>query len=115
MSEFASWLVQELEARGWSRAELARRGGVTSTSVDQVVNGLTRPGLKFARAVARAFEMPEEDVMRRAGILRATVDLSPRLHDLAQRAAVLPELLRDGVTDVFEAAVLSAERQMQSR
>ena len=25
MSEFAVWLVQELEARGWSRAELARR------------------------------------------------------------------------------------------
>jgi hypothetical protein len=83
--------------------------------VDQVVNGQTRPGLKFARAVARAFEIPEEDVMRRAGILRAMTDLPPRLSDLAQRAAVLPGLLREGVMDVFEAAVLSAERQMQSQ
>lgn len=61
MSEFAVWLVHELEARGWSRAELARRsqGGITATAVDQVVNGQTRPGMKFARAVARAFDMPE--------------------------------------------------------
>lgn len=117
MSDFALWLVQELEARGWSRAELARRtrGGITSTAVDQVVNGQSKPGLKFARAVASAFEMPEEDVMRRAGILRETVDLPPRLSDLAQRAAELPMLLQAGVIDVFEAAVLSAERQRQSR
>lgn len=76
MSEFASWLVQELEARGWSRAELARRGGVTSTSVDQVVNGLTRPGLKFARAVARAFEMRAAGlgiraIMRETGLVKS--------------------------------------------
>lgn len=117
MSEFALWLVGELEGRGWSRAELARRsrGGITSAAVDQVINSQSKPGMKFARAVARAFEMPEEDVMRRAGLLRATVALPPRLHDLAQRAARLPELLQEGVTDVFEAAVLSAERQRQSQ
>lgn len=30
MTDFAVWLAGELAARGWSEAELARRGGVSA-------------------------------------------------------------------------------------
>lgn len=74
MEDFASWLNQELERRGWSRSEAARRGGFSPSMIDKVVNGYARPGLDFCRGISRAFGMPLEEVFRRAGILPARED-----------------------------------------
>jgi len=65
----ATWLVDELETRGWSRSEAARRGHVSSSMFDKVINGHARPGLDFCRGIARAFCIPPEEVFRRAGLL----------------------------------------------
>lgn len=68
-TSFGEWLDQELAARGWSQSEAARRGGISASTVQQVVSGVTRPGVKLCRAVSRAFDLPIEEVMRRAGLL----------------------------------------------
>lgn len=113
--DFATWLARELDQRGWSRSEAARRGGITSVAVDRVINGQMRPGVKFVRAIAKAFGMAEEDVMREAGLLPKVGQLPPRLQDLVRRAVALPEVDRDGVIDVFEVAVSVAERRLQGQ
>jgi len=69
MESFADWLDSELKDRGWSRSEAARRGGISASAIDKVVNGYANPGLDFCNGIARAFRIQPEDVLRRAGLL----------------------------------------------
>ena len=66
---FGEWLDRELAERGWSQSEAARRGRISASTVQQVVAGTTRPGVKLCQAIARAFDLPVEEVMRKAGLL----------------------------------------------
>ena len=66
--DFSVWLNQELEVRGWSRSEAARRGGVSASMFDKVINGQAKPGINFCRGVAKAFNLPVIEVFRQAGI-----------------------------------------------
>ena len=66
---FGEWLDKELIQRGWSQSELARRGGVSPSTVQQAVTGITKPGPRLCQAIARAFGMPAEEVFRLASLL----------------------------------------------
>lgn len=68
---FGAWLDRELQARGWSQSEAARRGEMSSQMVNALVNGQANPGLDSCQGIARAFKIPLEDVFRFAGILPA--------------------------------------------
>ena len=65
--EFTEWLDRELNDRGWSRSEAARRGGISASMFDKVINGYAQPGLTFYKGVAKAFKIPLEEVLRKAG------------------------------------------------
>ena len=67
--EFAEWLFNELDRRGWSYSELARRGNFAHSSISQIVNEGRQPGLKVALGIARAFGVPHYEVLRQAGLL----------------------------------------------
>lgn len=69
MESFVTWLNVELDRRGWPRSEAARRGDISESMWSKVISGYANPGLDFCRGVARAFNMPLEDVFRMAGIL----------------------------------------------
>ena len=71
MEAFVSWINTELDRRGWSRSEAARRGGVSDSMFSKVISGYAHPGIDFCRGVSRAFSVPLEDVFRLAGILPA--------------------------------------------
>jgi transcriptional regulator with XRE-family HTH domain len=62
---FSEWITSELERRGWSRREAARRGGFSPSILDKVVNGFSEPGVKFINGIAKAFEMDPSEVMDR--------------------------------------------------
>lgn len=65
--EFSEWLMVELENRGWSRSEAARRGGISPSMFDKVINGYAKPGIKFLDGIATAFEMSPIAIYRKAG------------------------------------------------
>lgn len=69
MESFARWINSELDKRGWSRSEAARRGEISDSMFSKVISGYANPGLNFCRGVSRAFAVPLEDVFRLAGIL----------------------------------------------
>ena len=65
----AEWLAAELEERGWSVREVARRGGVSHTAINNALSELVQPTLDTYKAIALAFGISLEDVLRRAGEL----------------------------------------------
>jgi transcriptional regulator with XRE-family HTH domain len=69
--QFVTWLNRELDQRGWSRSEAARRGEISASMIDKVIGGFSNPGIEFCKGVSRAFKLPLEDVFRLAGILPA--------------------------------------------
>jgi transcriptional regulator with XRE-family HTH domain len=69
MDAFVSWINAELNQRGWSRSEAARRGGFSPSTLDKVIGGFSGPGPTLCRGLARAFERPADEVFRLAGIL----------------------------------------------
>lgn len=69
MDAFVTWLTEELDKRGWSGSELARRAGLVPSTVSTVITGAKRPGLDFCVGVARALGVMPEQVLRLAGLL----------------------------------------------
>ena len=67
---FLTWVQSNLEDRGWSYSELARRmGDMTPAGVARVFNDNRGPTFNFCTGVARAFEEPPEKILRQAGLL----------------------------------------------
>jgi transcriptional regulator with XRE-family HTH domain len=69
MTKISEWLEQQLRARGWSSSELARRAGISQSSVSNVLTGKQIPGLEFCKGVARALDLRTEELLQRAGHL----------------------------------------------
>lgn len=65
---FAKWLREQLAIRGWSQRTLAREAGVSYTSVSNKLTG-QYPSWKFCAAIAKAFNIPCETVLQKAGLL----------------------------------------------
>ena len=66
---FPKWVQEELDRRGWSRSEAARRGGFSASMLDKVINRHASPGLDFCVGLSRAFGISAVEVLQRAGLL----------------------------------------------
>ncbi len=62
-------LADELHSRGWSMREMARRAGVSHTTIANVLSGERKPTVNVCKGIARALNIPTEDVLRLAGML----------------------------------------------
>ena len=69
MTKINEWLAQQLSVRGWSSSELARRAGISQSSVSNVLTGKQIPGPEFCKGVAQALGMRTEELLQRAGHL----------------------------------------------
>lgn len=106
-TKFGTWILRELDRRGWSQSEAARRGGISSTSISMVISGKMNPEIKFYRGVSRAFNLPLEDVLRQAGVLPAEPPLT--INDRRMRYRVGGITMTDRMVELFES--LNAEDQ----
>ena len=95
--EFSEWLYAEMERRGLSQSELARRAGMAQSTVSFALSGDRRPGLDFCVGVARAFDLPPEDVLQRAGLLPSSPEETPNaklaLHLFSQLPVEVQDLI----------------------
>lgn len=111
-TEFTDWIEAQLRIRDWNPADLARKSGITPPHVSRVLSGSRGVGGDFCLGIARAFQMPPEEVFRLAGLLppARTHDPGPVYHvgnNLSERLA--RAFGRLGVTDQ-ELVVSLAER-----
>ena len=69
MTTFIAWLINELDIRGISQSELARRSSLTTGAISHVISGSRQPGPDLCTAVAKALYYPPDLVFRKAGLL----------------------------------------------
>lgn len=109
--KLTTWLVKELEQRGWSQRELARRAELSATSISAVIAGQREPTFDFCAAIAKplgkspiemfrlAELIPPDPLQINEGRANYTVDDSVTLEELIEIVKRLPrserlELLR---------------------
>jgi transcriptional regulator with XRE-family HTH domain len=71
--KFQTWLMQQLQERDWSQADLSRKSNLTRQAIANYMAGRI-PDEKSLRQIARAFKLPPITVFRAAGILPAEPD-----------------------------------------
>lgn len=65
---FQTWLMQQLQERDWSQADLSRKSNLTRQAIANYIAGRI-PDEKSLRQIARAFKLPPILVFQAAGIL----------------------------------------------
>ena len=97
--------------RDWSQAELSRRASVSRSTISKVISGERGPGADFCQSIARAFNMPEEEVFRIAGLLSPETDIDPVLEELNYKLANLPPELQQEALGYLNYLIEKQERQ----
>lgn len=70
MSDYLiTWLSKELEARGWSYRELARRADISHALVSKILSGDMKASADASIRIANALDESPEKVLRLAAIL----------------------------------------------
>jgi transcriptional regulator with XRE-family HTH domain len=60
MDKFTPWLLQALETRSWRPVDLARRAGLSSGSLANILTGNRGVGPDMCKAIAQALGEPPE-------------------------------------------------------
>ena len=110
--DFSEWVVAELDERGWSRSEAARRGGISPSMFDKVINGQAKPGLKFIEGIARAFKMSSAEVMMHVSN-RTTND--PWVEEMSHKLTLIPSGLRTVAGKFIDSMVQGEEAEEKPR
>ena len=76
---FSEWLQEEMNKRNLTQADLVRLSGLTSAAISRIMTGSRGAGPEACLAIARALDLPEEEVFRRAGLLSAKNEDPPTL------------------------------------
>jgi transcriptional regulator with XRE-family HTH domain len=70
MTDFSKWLLQQIQERGWSQADLAKSAGLTRAAISDYINKKrTKPDPEALVAIANAFQISPIHVFRVAGLL----------------------------------------------
>jgi transcriptional regulator with XRE-family HTH domain len=108
---FSEWLKLELKNRGWSRSEAARRGNISSSMFDKVINGQSKPGTHFLDGIAQAFGISPIIVYREAGLL-PNVNTDKIMFDEWQH--LLAQLSPEEQEEMRQIAIMKIERRRKA-
>lgn len=99
---FLAWLDAELAQRRWSYHQLARRAGVSHSTLGRLRRGAV-PGWGLCHALAGAFDLPPEHVLRQAGLLPP---VPPEQAEYEEFRRLLARLSQDDRRELLEIARL---------
>lgn len=88
---FASKIAEELSARGWTQADLAKSSGLTSAVISRTINSESYPSPETMVSIAKGFGLPATEVFRWAGLLPPETERDRRIDRLEHLIGLLPE------------------------
>lgn len=102
MDKLGELILQERKIRDWSQRKLARKSGVSRQTVSNYESGrITNPEPEKLRAIANAFNRPEEIFLRAAGVLSPKRKISPLEKELINLVKKLPEEEQQEMVDMI--------------
>lgn len=110
--KFIKYIEDGLAARNWKQADLARKSGITTGYISQILSGIRSPGVDFCKAIAKAFNVSVDDVLVVAGLLETKAPPS----DVRERVKRQLDQLTEEQLKVVErtARALLAEQLLES-
>ena len=111
-SSFSQWLIKNLNDRLWSQAELARRSGLSRTAISDVISGKANPGDVLCRAIAKAMQLPADDVFQIAGILPMKPNADQTVSEITH---IYHELTDENRDDLLDYARLRLQKQERDK
>lgn len=113
MERFSDWLLKELQQRNITQAHLATIAGLGSGTISNIMSGNRKVGTGTLEKIAKALNIPVDEVFQAAGLLpgikRAREVLTDRF------AEVLSELPDDDIDDLYNLALSKLERHQKNK
>ena len=82
MDKFSDWILNKLNERNWSQADLARASGLTRQSIHYYLSEKSKQPDEFAlQKLAKAFRLPPEEVYRAAGMPLSPTETDPLIDE----------------------------------
>ena len=111
--EFWRWFNEEREKRELSFRAVEKMGGLAHGAIAKRERQELPPTYNICVAIARAFRMPLDEVLRRAGLLPPAPDEDPRLKELIHWFMQLDETAQTLILDMLEGLVEQQTRRKQ--
>jgi len=107
-NEMATWLNEKLNEKDWSMRELARRIGKSHTAIADIAKGEMNPSPEMCRLIAKEFNVPPQQVFRRAGLLPPETEETSRAKEALHLFNRLP---LDDQRDIIDYMRVKLERR----
>jgi HTH-type transcriptional regulator/antitoxin HigA len=108
-----SFIAEELEARGWTQLDLAFVLGVTTPTINQIIQGKRGIGSEMAKALGKAFDVPAElfTNLQAAHDLARAREPDPAVERRArlQRSYPVREMIKRGWFEDSDSEMLDAQ------
>ena len=106
-SQFSTWLKDQMNKRQWGNRETARQAGINNATIGNLLSGKTPPTLANCTALAKAFDVPTNSVLRLAGLIEPVGPVTIR-DDLKE---LLGQMSDDEQGEVLQHAIIIKERK----
>ncbi len=110
VNDFLDWLQEEMEKRGWNQADLAREARISPSAVSMVINQGREAGPEFCQAIAKAFQLPDEIVFRRAGLLSPISEIKEREKRILYLFSKLTPMFQERVIEDIQKRIEEQEQ-----
>ena len=101
--EFIEWLQGELNKREWTQAKFSKKSKISQSQITRILNGTRGIGPDTCKKIARALNLPEDDVFRQAGLLTSKPDDPPDLSEWIHLYRVAEVQDREYLLDIARA------------
>ena len=110
METFGKWLSEEIARQGMTQSQLARRAGVSRSTIKRIIDGERGMGRASLGKIARALDLPPQELLRRIGYLPAE-RINEKDTTLARLMVVLSELPDEDVEELLYIALGKRDRR----
>jgi transcriptional regulator with XRE-family HTH domain len=112
---FWSWAERELQQRGLSWYRVEREAGLSNAAISRRARELLPPTFETCIAIARVFNLPDENVLRYAGLIRRKPPEDPIFEQARHYFNQLSEDEKDIILSQMRALVERRERKERER
>ena len=110
METFGEWLSKEMTRQGMNQSQLARRAGISRSTIKRIIDGERGIGRTSLGKIARALDLPPQELLRRTGYLPME-RVTEKDTTLARLVVVLSELPDEDVEELLYIALGKRDRR----